>query len=86
MVRDTPIVKLFAVSFGVIGWEAEILVRSTKDVLHFWMYAETRVYALQTSIQVLLQYILQMLHNSTPPNISDIMVAVCFEDHNQIVC
>ena len=44
-------------SFGAIGWEAETLVKLTKDVLNVWMYVKTRVYALQTSIQVLLQYI-----------------------------
>ena len=57
MVRDTPMFKLFDVSFGVIEWEDETLVKSTKDVLHFLMYAETIFYARQTYIQVLLQYI-----------------------------
>ena len=48
MVRDTPMFKICAVLFGVIGWEAEALVKITMDVLCVWMYAETRVYALQT--------------------------------------
>ena len=55
MVRDTPMFKLCAVSFGVIGREAETLVKHTKDVLHDWIYTEMRVYALQTSRQGLSQ-------------------------------
>ena len=57
MVHDTPMFKLCAVSFGVIVREAETLVKRTKDVINVWMYAETRVYALQTSRQGLLHYI-----------------------------
>ena len=86
MLRDTPMFELCAVSFGVIGQEAETLVKHTKDVLHVWMYAYTRVYDLHISRQVILHYIWKMLHNSTPPNISDIMMAVCFEDQNRIFC
>ena len=57
MVSDTKMFKLCAVSFGVIVWEIETLFNHTKDVLHVQKYAETRVYALHTSIQVLSQYI-----------------------------
>ena len=57
MVRDTPMFKLCAVSFGVIGRSYETLVKRTEDVLHIWMYAEKRVYALQTSRHGLLRYI-----------------------------
>ena len=49
--------KLCAVYFGVIGQEAETLVKRTKDVIHVWMYADTRVYALQKSRQGLSHYI-----------------------------
>ena len=49
--------KLYAVYFGLIGREAETLVKRTKDFLNFWMYAETKVYALQTSRHGLSHYI-----------------------------
>ena len=78
--------KLCSVSFGVIGREAEKLVKRTKDILHVRMYTDTRVYSLQTSRNGLLQYIWQMLHNSTPTNIFDMMVAVFLEDQNRIFC
>ena len=51
MVRDTPMFKICAVSFGAIFWDAEKLVKRKNDVIHVWMYAETRVYALQTPRQ-----------------------------------
>ena len=86
MVCDTPTFKLFAVSLGVIGQESETFVNWMKDVLHVWMYVEKRVYSLKTPRQGLSQYIWQMLHNSTPPKIPDMMVAVCFEVQNRIVC
>ena len=46
MVRDLQMFKLCAVSFGVIGWEAETLVERTKGVICVWMYEDTRVYDL----------------------------------------
>ena len=51
MVYDTSMFNLCAISFGVIVQEAETLVKRTKDVLHVHVYAETRLYYLQTSRQ-----------------------------------